>query len=452
MKDSFQAADEIRKIYFSLLNKGYSLVSFDVVSLFTNVPLNRTINVILKRIYTEKLVNVKLRKSTLKKLIHDSCTKTTFSFNDQLYEQIDGVCMGSSLGPTIANIIMTELEREILPQLIETGTIKSYIRYVDDTLVMIKDEDIEKVLTKFNSLDKNLKFTVDKFEDGVIHFLDILVDKNGSTDIYTKPTNTGQYTNFDSYVPWRYKTSWAYALYVRTMKLCSSAAAKSKQITRINKLLSWNGFPKYVRSKLISKFKTDYASNLTKAKVDDEIECISLKIPYLGAEGEKLVKTLRRKFFKNISRKLKLRIVYSTTKLSDFCGVKDKLPEEQKNNVIYSIKCPACESSYIGKTDCCFGVRMHEHGTKPEQPMYEHLTKCEAFNYITNLHALPDIVNDDVNINRKAHLYETVINSSKVLKTSRDWLQLCYLESYMIKKHKPMINIGIRAAKDLQLF
>ena len=266
MKDSFQAAQEIGKIDFSLFKKGYRLVSFDVVSLFTNVPLKRTINVILKRIYTEKLVNVKLRKSTMKKLIHDCCTKTTFSFNDQLYEQIDGVCMGSSLGPTIANIIMTELEKEILPKLIETGIIKSYIRYVDDTLVMIKNEDIEKVLKRFNAFDENLKFTVDKFEDSVIHFLDILIDKNGNTDIYTKPTNTGQYTNFDSYVPWRYKTSWAYALYVRTMKLCSSAASKSKQITRINILLSWNGFPKYVRSKLIKKFKIDYVYSLTKTR------------------------------------------------------------------------------------------------------------------------------------------------------------------------------------------
>ena len=97
MKDSFQAAEEMRKFDFSLLSKGYSLVSFDVVSLFTNVPLNRTIKVILKRIYHEKLVDVKLRKSTLKKLIHDCYTKTTFSFNEQLYEQIDGVCMGSSL-------------------------------------------------------------------------------------------------------------------------------------------------------------------------------------------------------------------------------------------------------------------------------------------------------------------------------------------------------------------
>ena len=51
MKDTFQAVEEIGKIDYTLLEKGYRLVSFDVVSLFTNVPLKRTVNVILGRIY-----------------------------------------------------------------------------------------------------------------------------------------------------------------------------------------------------------------------------------------------------------------------------------------------------------------------------------------------------------------------------------------------------------------
>ena len=190
IKDSFQAVREIDRMDFSKLNKGYSVVSFDVASLFTNVPLKRTINIILDRIYKEKVLNVTLKKSTLKKLIFDCCTKTTFSFNDNLYEQKDGVCMGSSLGPVLANIIMTELEKLILPKLIGDDVIKFYIRYVDDTLVMIKNEHIEEVLSKFNSFDENLKFTVDKFENRVIHFLDILIHEDDQTDIYSKPTNT----------------------------------------------------------------------------------------------------------------------------------------------------------------------------------------------------------------------------------------------------------------------
>ena len=130
----------------------------------------------------------------------------------------------------------------------------------------------------------------------------------------------------DSFVPWRYKTSWAYALYVRAMKTCSSPSLKSKQISRIKKLLSWNGFPKFIRNKLVNKYRSDYEINKIPSTVDEDIECLPLKIPYMGAEGEKLVKTLKRKLKQNVSRKLNIRILYSTSKISDFCSVKDKIP------------------------------------------------------------------------------------------------------------------------------
>ena len=68
--------------------------------------------------------------------------------------------MGSSLGPILANIILTEFENIIVSDLINTGVIKFYHRYVDDTLVLIRPSDIPHVLAKFNSFDKNIKFTI----------------------------------------------------------------------------------------------------------------------------------------------------------------------------------------------------------------------------------------------------------------------------------------------------
>ena len=54
--------------------------------------------------------------------------------------------MGSSLGPVLANIVMTELERRIIQPLIDDGIIKFYCRYVDDTLLLLKPEHIERTL------------------------------------------------------------------------------------------------------------------------------------------------------------------------------------------------------------------------------------------------------------------------------------------------------------------
>ena len=130
----------------------------------------------------------------MKKLLLDSCRTTAFSFDNVLYEQCDGVSMGSSLGPVLARIILTEFEILIVKPLLQF-----YCRYVDDTLVLIKKDKLQHVLNSFNSFDKNLRFSADTFSDGNIHFLDIKIFNNGETDIYIKDTNTGLYVHYHSY-------------------------------------------------------------------------------------------------------------------------------------------------------------------------------------------------------------------------------------------------------------
>ena len=97
-------------------------VSPDVVSLLTNVPLHKTLNIILKRVHQKKLINTSLSKHLLKKLILDTYQKTT-SFNNKLCEQIDGVNMGRSLGPVLANIIMIDCEKVIVDKLMKEKVI-----------------------------------------------------------------------------------------------------------------------------------------------------------------------------------------------------------------------------------------------------------------------------------------------------------------------------------------
>ena len=117
---------------------------------------------------------------------------------------------------------MTELERVIVEPLITSGKIKFYIRYVDDTLLLPQEENIMFIFDKFNSFNKNLKFAIDRFDDNNIHFLYIAIDKN-KTDVYYKPTYTGQYSDINSNVPWNYKDSWIKSLYQRADRISSSS-------------------------------------------------------------------------------------------------------------------------------------------------------------------------------------------------------------------------------------
>ena len=100
----------------------------------------------LDGIYEDNRIQTSLSKRTLKKLLLDSCTKTPFSINRQLCHQIDGVSMGSPLGLTLTDILMTAFEDEIIRPLIFSDMPKFYVRYVDDTLVLAKPSDIPTIL------------------------------------------------------------------------------------------------------------------------------------------------------------------------------------------------------------------------------------------------------------------------------------------------------------------
>ena len=140
--------------------------------------------------------------------------------------------MGSPLVPALANIIMIEFENAIVKELVDKSIVKLYMRYFNDKLLLVKDKDINYIHKRLNSFDKNIKFTIDNFPDGKVHFLDIKVDKN-HTDIYYKDTHTGQYTSFHSQTPWRLKTAWIKALFHGANKICSSKQAFQQQINHI---------------------------------------------------------------------------------------------------------------------------------------------------------------------------------------------------------------------------
>ena len=71
--------------------------------------------------------------------------------------------MGSCLAPVLANIILTEFEKQIVEDLIQAGAIKFYRPRVDDTPALIQPCNIPSILNKFDSFDKNLNFTEDRF-------------------------------------------------------------------------------------------------------------------------------------------------------------------------------------------------------------------------------------------------------------------------------------------------
>ena len=135
--------------------EGFQMVSFDVKSLITKVPLETTIDIIL-RIYTNHELTTSLNKKEMKELLL-LCTKNVhFTFNGQNYIQVDGVAMRSPLAPSLVDIFMIELERLLIPNL---QKITFWRHYVDDTICLVKIGSIEYTRSVLNSFHKNIHFT-----------------------------------------------------------------------------------------------------------------------------------------------------------------------------------------------------------------------------------------------------------------------------------------------------
>ena len=92
------------------------MCSFDVVSLFTNVPLEEVINICADALYRNddiEPVITTLTESSFKELMRLVTSGVEFSFNGTMFRQIDGVAMGSPLGLTLANIFVGFFEKKI---------------------------------------------------------------------------------------------------------------------------------------------------------------------------------------------------------------------------------------------------------------------------------------------------------------------------------------------------
>ena len=123
-----------------------------------------------------------------------------FPFNNIFYEKNDGINMGSLLGSVMVNIIATELENKVIKPFMNNGTTKFYCHYADDTLIIVKPQDVSRIYELLNSFDKDVKFTTDLFENEFHHLLDLKMSPHGIS-IYRKDTNTALYVNYIRFSP-----------------------------------------------------------------------------------------------------------------------------------------------------------------------------------------------------------------------------------------------------------
>ena len=321
-------ADFIKRIRKKTIPNGFKMVSFDVKNLFTNVPLDKTIEIILKKVYDEKVIKTTIHKPIMKELLY-LCTKHVhFMFNGEIYIQCDGVAMGSPLGPLLANIFMIALEEQTLPLL--KKDIANWKRYVDDTHAYINPDKIGHILKILNSYHPKIQFTYELEDNNTISFLDVLVKRTQNnkfeTSVYRKPTNTDIYMNWNTHAPTNWKIGTLKTLIKRAKTVCSNETLLKREIEHLRKVfVEINNYPKnmvnrIIKQQLSNTFETVRENDQTK----EPTETVQLIVPYTGKQGNKILSKMKKNLSKALPDKVKTMITYQGTKLSTKFNIKDQ--------------------------------------------------------------------------------------------------------------------------------
>ena len=355
--DVFEFADEIRS---NPMNEEDILVSYDVTALFTNVPLSETIDILVDKAFTNDWFNqtydLNLEKEELTQLLEVATTNQLFQFDGQLYEQTDGVAMGSPLGPLMANVFMCHLE----DKLARDGMVPSlYKRYVDDTLARMPNTDAAAdFLSTLNGLHPSLKFTMELPSENTIPFIGIQIIKNGTeleTRVYRKPTNTGLLLHFQSHVVKRYKTGLLKTMSHRAHALSSTTEAFNEECAKLRSIFSRLDYPIGLVNSTINMFILSKPDK----KIDDG-NTVRIVLPFKYQIAANAV----RRQLRDLSRKIcvTLQPIFVSKKLEQNLKPKEIKPSiVNRQCVVYKFACDLCDADYVGYTARHLHQRIAEH-------------------------------------------------------------------------------------------
>ena len=227
---------------------------FNISSLFTNIPLEETINICADALYcddsdTQPLIS----KAVCIELMKSATSGVEFSFNDIMYKQTDGVAMGSPLGPALANIFVGFYEEKLFSQKSKPST---YFRYVDNTFAMFCNEkELDNFFKQLNCLHPSLKFTFEKEKNNCLLFLNVNMERTATsfeTSVYRKPTFIGQYLRWEFFSPTKQKTNLISTLVHQALMICTKSKL-NEEIKHIKNILLDNGYPESIIDCNISK-------------------------------------------------------------------------------------------------------------------------------------------------------------------------------------------------------
>ena len=278
VKDTTHFLQIIRNI--DRLPPGSLLASFDVQSLYTNIPNDLGLAAAKKAL--QKLrpqPGLKPSNDSLVKLMELVLTRNNFQFNGENFIQTGGVSMGTRMAPNFSDDFLADFEE--LYVYTYNDQPHTWVRFLDD-IFCIWEHGIDK-LNEFcnylNSCTTAMKFTME-WSDKTVTFLDTRIIQTSTgltTDLYTKPTDAHNYLMYSSAHPRSCKASIPYSQFLRIRRICSSIEDFDKNALSMAKDFLKRGYPTHIIEESIIKVRRSnrdelLAPKLVKTTASDTID------------------------------------------------------------------------------------------------------------------------------------------------------------------------------------
>ena len=224
------------------------MASLDVDALFTNIPLDETIDICVKKLFKTPDTLVKgISENDFCSSLNSATNDSFFTFNNKFCIQVGGAAMGSPLGPILANIFISHHQENWLNKCPIEFKPCLYRRCVDDIFVLFElSESADLFLKYMFSKHQNINFTVKQGNVGSLSSLGVKICRKNRkfvTSVYRKPIFSGVFTNYESFIPMYQKRGLLHTLLHRSFSICCDFKTFHFEIDHLKTILIKNYYP-----------------------------------------------------------------------------------------------------------------------------------------------------------------------------------------------------------------